>query len=62
VYTYDRRRRGESTDMQPYAVEREIEDIEALINVAAGGSVYLYGISSGTALASTSGSCKTWPN
>lgn len=50
VYIYDRRGRGESTDTQPYAVEREIEDIEALINVA-GGSVYLYGISSGAALA-----------
>ena len=50
VYTYDRRGRGESTDTQPYAVEREIEDIEALIDEA-GGSVYLYGFSSGTVLA-----------
>src|SRR5690349_17874316 len=32
VYLYDRRGRGESTDTQPYAVEREIEDIEALID------------------------------
>ncbi len=50
VYTYDRRGRGESTDTQPYAVEREIEDIEALIDEA-GGPVYLYGVSSGAVLA-----------
>lgn len=50
VYVYDRRGRGESSDTPPYAVEREIEDIEALIDEA-GGSVYLYGISSGAALA-----------
>ena len=50
VYLYDRRGRGESTDVQPYAVEREIEDIEALLNDA-GGSGYLYGVSSGAALA-----------
>jgi pimeloyl-ACP methyl ester carboxylesterase len=50
VYDYDRRGRGESTDTQPYAVEREIEDIEALIEEA-GGSAYLYGISSGAVLA-----------
>jgi pimeloyl-ACP methyl ester carboxylesterase len=49
VYVYDRRGRGESTDVQPYAVEREIEDLEALINDA-GGSAYLYGVSSGGAL------------
>lgn len=50
VYTYDRRRRGESNDTLPYAVEREIEDIEALIEEA-GGSAFLYGISSGAVLA-----------
>jgi pimeloyl-ACP methyl ester carboxylesterase len=50
VYTYDRRGRGESTDTKPYAVEREIEDIGALIKEA-GGSVYLFGISSGAVLA-----------
>jgi pimeloyl-ACP methyl ester carboxylesterase len=49
VYTYDRRGRGESTDVQPYAVEREIEDLEALIRHA-GGSAYLFGVSSGAAL------------
>jgi pimeloyl-ACP methyl ester carboxylesterase len=50
VIHYDRRGRGDSTDTQPYAVEREIEDIEALIDEA-GGSAFLYGISSGAALA-----------
>ncbi|RPI59030.1 MAG: alpha/beta hydrolase [Chloroflexi bacterium] len=50
VYVYDRRGRGESTDTQPYAVEREIEDIAALIEEA-GGPVHLYGASSGAVLA-----------
>lgn len=49
VYDYDRRGRGESADTQPFAVEREIEDIEALIDVA-GGQAHLYGISSGGSL------------
>jgi pimeloyl-ACP methyl ester carboxylesterase len=49
VYTYDRRGRGESTDTKPYSVEREIEDIEALIKDA-GGSAQLFGASSGAAL------------
>jgi pimeloyl-ACP methyl ester carboxylesterase len=50
VITYDRRGRGESTDTPPFALEREIEDIEALINEV-GGEACLYGISSGAALA-----------
>ncbi len=50
VFHYDRRGRGDSTDTQPYAVEREIDDIEALID-AAGGSAFVFGISSGAALA-----------
>lgn len=50
VFTYDRRARGDSGDTAPYAVEREIEDIEALI-AAAGGSAFVYAISSGAALA-----------
>jgi pimeloyl-ACP methyl ester carboxylesterase len=50
VYTYDRRGRGESSDTLPYAVAREIEDLQALI-AQAGGAVCLYGISSGAALA-----------
>jgi pimeloyl-ACP methyl ester carboxylesterase len=49
VYTYDRRGRGDSGDTTPFAVEREIEDLEALI-AEAGGSAYVYGISSGAAL------------
>lgn len=50
VFTYDRRGRGESGDLLPYAIEREIEDIEALI-YEAGGSAFAYGISSGAVLA-----------
>ena len=50
VIHYDRRGRGDSTDAQTYELEREIEDIEALIDEA-GGSAFLYGISSGAALA-----------
>ncbi len=49
VFNYDRRGRGESGDTPPYAVEREIEDIDALIKEA-GGSAFVYGISSGAAL------------
>lgn len=47
---YDRRGRGNSSDTTPYAVGREVEDIEALIDHA-GGSANLYGISSGAVLA-----------
>jgi pimeloyl-ACP methyl ester carboxylesterase len=50
VFNYDRRSRGESGDTAPYAVEREIEDIDAVI-IAAGGSASVYGTSSGAALA-----------
>jgi pimeloyl-ACP methyl ester carboxylesterase len=50
VYNYDRRGRGESGDTLPYAVERELEDIDALV-AEAGGSAHLYGVSSGGALA-----------
>jgi pimeloyl-ACP methyl ester carboxylesterase len=50
VFTYDRRGRGESGDTAPYAVEREVDDIEALIELA-GGSAFIYGASSGAALA-----------
>jgi pimeloyl-ACP methyl ester carboxylesterase len=50
VYSYDRRGRGESTDTKPYSVQREVEDIEALIE-SAGEAACLYGISSGGALA-----------
>lgn len=54
VYTYDRRGRGDSGNTLPYAVEREVEDIKAIID-AAGGSVFLYGHSSGAVLALEAG-------
>jgi pimeloyl-ACP methyl ester carboxylesterase len=50
VVVYDRRGRGESTDTKPYAVEREVEDLEAIIKHV-GGSAYVFGISSGAVLA-----------
>lgn len=50
VFTYDRRGRGDSGDTAPYAVEREVDDLGAVIE-AAGGSAYVYGTSSGAALA-----------
>ena len=50
VINYDRRGRGKSTDTQPYAVQREVEDIEALVN-ASGGPALLFGSSSGSVLA-----------
>lgn len=50
VYNYDRRGRGDSGDTPPYSIEREVEDIEAMID-AAGGKANLYGHSSGAVLA-----------
>jgi pimeloyl-ACP methyl ester carboxylesterase len=50
VYHYDRRGRGDSTDTLPYAPQREIEDIAALITEA-GGSAHVFGMSSGAILA-----------
>lgn len=50
VYRYDRRGRGDSTDTQPYTVDREIDDLQALID-AADGSAFVYGFSSGAVLA-----------
>ena len=50
VFAYDRRGRGDSGDTAPYAVEREVEDIEALITEA-GGSALVFGHSSGAVLA-----------
>ena len=50
VFAYDRRGRGESGDTFPYAVEREVEDIDALIDEA-GGSAFVFGHSSGAVLA-----------
>lgn len=50
VFNYDRRGRGDSGDTLPYTVEREIEDLDALIHEA-GGSAYVFGYSSGAVLA-----------
>ncbi|MEA2550042.1 MAG: hypothetical protein QOE42_2640 [Chloroflexota bacterium] len=50
TYNYDRRGRGDSGDTAPYAVQREIEDIEAVIALA-GGHAHLFGSSSGAGLA-----------
>jgi pimeloyl-ACP methyl ester carboxylesterase len=50
VFSYDRRGRGDSGDTAPYAVEREVEDLGALIDEA-GGAAFVYGKSSGAVLA-----------
>lgn len=50
VYNYDRRGRGDSDDTLPYSIERELEDIEAMIDEA-GGEANVYGHSSGAILA-----------
>src|SRR5690348_252890 len=49
VVSYDRRGRGDSTDTPPYSTNKEVEDIEALID-ANGGKAFLYGHSSGCIL------------
>ena len=51
VYSYDRRGRGESgPGATPYAIEREVEDLGAVV-AAAGGHAHLFAASSGAALA-----------
>ncbi|MBS4196498.1 alpha/beta fold hydrolase [Lederbergia citri] len=50
VYNYDRRGRGDSGDAQPYDIAREIEDLEAILDEA-GGSAFVWGLSSGAVLA-----------
>jgi pimeloyl-ACP methyl ester carboxylesterase len=50
VYSYDRRGRGDSGDANPYAIEREIDDLAAMIS-AAGGHAHVWGLSSGAVLA-----------
>jgi pimeloyl-ACP methyl ester carboxylesterase len=50
VVTYDRRGRGESGNTAPYAVERELEDLDAVLS-AVGPSAMVLGMSSGAALA-----------
>ena len=49
VYAYDRRGRGDSGDTPPYAVEREVEDLAAVVEEA--GEAFVYGMSSGGVLA-----------
>lgn len=50
VYNFDRRGRGQSGDTKPYTVEREVEDVSALIAYA-NEPVFMYGHSAGSALA-----------
>lgn len=50
VFTYDRRGRGDSGDTPPYAPEREIDDLAAVI-AHAGGEADVFGHSSGAVLA-----------
>jgi pimeloyl-ACP methyl ester carboxylesterase len=50
VFHYDRRGRGDSSDTQPYAKERELEDLAALIDET-GGSASVFAMSSGSVLA-----------
>lgn len=50
VYNYARRGRADSGDTRPYAVQREVEDLTALLD-AAGGSAHVFGASSGGGLA-----------
>jgi pimeloyl-ACP methyl ester carboxylesterase len=50
VFAYDRRGRGDSGDTPPYTVEREVDDLGALI-AEAGGSASVFGHSSGAMLA-----------
>ena len=49
VYNYDRRGRGESGDTQPFAKQREIEDLQAMV-ADAGGKAMVLGFSSGSAV------------
>jgi pimeloyl-ACP methyl ester carboxylesterase len=50
VYHYDRRGRGDSGNGGPYDIQREVEDLDAVLKLA-GGSAMVFGISSGAALA-----------
>ena len=52
VINYDRRGRGTSSDTPPYAVDREIDDLAALVGVA-GRHAAVFGYSSGAVLALT---------
>src|SRR5688500_12273320 len=50
VYSYDRRGRGDTVDTAPYSVDREFDDLQALITEA-GGSAMVYGTSGGGMIA-----------
>ncbi len=50
VFNYDRRGRGDSGDTPPYAIQREVEDLAAVITEA-GGAAAVFGNSSGAVLA-----------
>jgi pimeloyl-ACP methyl ester carboxylesterase len=50
VVSYDRRGKGESSDMLPYTTDKEVDDIAALLNEL-GDEAYIYGHSSGCILA-----------
>jgi pimeloyl-ACP methyl ester carboxylesterase len=51
VVTYDRRGRGDSGDTQPFAPEREYEDLAAVAAEVAAVPPFLFGHSSGAAIA-----------
>lgn len=51
VIDYDRRGRGESGDQPAYSVDREIEDLDALVRQASATPPYVFAQSSGAALA-----------
>jgi pimeloyl-ACP methyl ester carboxylesterase len=51
VYTYDRRGRGDSGDTQPFSAEREYEDLAAVVTATGDTSPFIYGHSSGAAIA-----------
>jgi hypothetical protein len=59
VFSYDRRGHGDSGDVRPYAVEREAEDLNAVIMVA-GGSAAVFGGSSGAGLAARAAASPAW--
>lgn len=50
VATYDRRGRGDSGDSAPWSLDRELDDLEAVID-ALGGVALVYGHSSGAVIA-----------
>ena len=51
VVTYDRRGRGDSGDTEPFAPEREYEDLAAVAAAVRAGPPFVFGHSSGAAIA-----------